>query len=111
MAKSNKNTTRKTWQEHVVWASSFFATSTSRKRIQSVLIVLLVVVFIWLVYSRAYSPLKEDVPLPVSIDRENPSLDLEMLQTINKQRAERVKRNKPNYFNFSRVFIVPEGNE
>lgn len=109
MAQKSNNISSRTWQEYVVWASSFFVVSTNRKRIRSTIVILLFVIFAWLVYSRVYSSLKEDVPLPVSINQENPSLDLKVLQEINTQRAERIKRNKPNYLSFSRVFVVPEG--
>ena len=111
MAQKSSNTSRKSWQEYAAWVSSFFMTSSSRRWVRNAVVVLLLVVFIWLAYARVYRPLRQDVPLPVSVDRKDPFLDLMMLQAINTQRSERIKRKKPDYFGFSRVFVAPRENE
>jgi hypothetical protein len=111
MAQETNKTGSQMWKEYVARSGSFFATSMNRKWIRSILVTVLFVMFVWLVYSQVYSTLKQDVPLPVSVDRTNPSLDLRALQAINKQRVERAQRERPDYLNFSRVFAVPKENE
>lgn len=105
------NKTSRTWQEYGAWVSKFFVASRGHKWIRNIIITFFLIAFIWLTYSRVYNPLKEDVPLPVSISKDNPSLNLKILQAINTQRAERIKRDKPDYFNFSQVFVAPKANE
>jgi|GEM_PF-2749160 hypothetical protein len=111
MAQKNNKTSSSAWREYLAQGGSFFMSPESRRWMRNIAIALIFIVFVWLTYTRVYGPLKEDVPLPVSVDQENPTLDLRVLQSINTQRSERIKRDKPDYFIYSRVFIVPKADE
>lgn len=111
MAQSNEKIVSRSWQEWVRLVGNWLVGVVTHRSVRVIVMMILILILAWLSYTRGYRPLTDDVALPPSVLEYNPSLDIRILQEINTQRAERVRRERPDYSSYSRVLVAPEKNE
>ena len=110
MDQSNDKLLNRSWQEWVRIGGNYLVVIITHSWVRVTIMLLLMLSLAWLSFTRGYIPLTEDVELPVSVLENNPSLDIRTLQTINTDRAERVRRERLDYSSYARVLVAPEKN-
>jgi hypothetical protein len=111
MDQSSEKIINSSWQERLRLVGNYLVVAVTHRWVRVVIMLLLVLVLAWFSYTRGYKPLTEDVLLPISVMENNPSLDIKTLQAINTHRAERIRRERPDYTSYSRVLVAPEINK
>lgn len=107
MEQSSEKAINLFWPERLRPAGNYLMVVVTHRWVRVIIMVTLVLILAWLSYTRGYKPLMEDVLLPISVMENNPSLDIKTLQAINTRRADRIRRERPDYTGYSRVLIAP----
>lgn len=71
------------------------------------LIVLGLIMAAWLGWQSGWLPLQQEAPLPAGVTPRNPELDVELLETINDQRLDRVQHRLRAAVGLDRIFAQP----
>lgn len=111
MDQSSEKAINRSWQERLRPVGNYMMAAVTNRWLRVVIMVVLLLVLAWLSYTRGYKPLMEDVLLPISVMENNPSLDIKTLQAINTHRADRIRRERPDYTGYARVLVAPSVSE
>jgi len=101
----------RSWREYAVKAGTFFMLGATHRWVRSLVMMIMAAVLVWLLFYNVWRPLAQEAKLPASVSEVDPSLEIQTLQAINTLRADRVRRQRPDYTIFSRILVPPEPNE